>query len=104
MCFIDPKALWGRWGRVFELVTLFLGGIPESGVIRGRDVEILGDPTDPSGYSLDAFPGRCDHGNLDDVKTGFKTQGRTELALILESWGMAQVPSGLGGIVSSQTP
>ena len=49
MGFIDAWALWGRRGRVFELVTLFLGRIPESGVICGRDAEILGDPTNPSG-------------------------------------------------------
>jgi len=49
MRFIDTKAFWGRRGRVFELVSFFLGGIPESGVIGRRDAEILGDPTDPSG-------------------------------------------------------
>ena len=49
MSFIDTKALGGRWGRVFELVTLFLGGIPESGIIRGGDIEILSDSTDPNG-------------------------------------------------------
>lgn len=49
MSFIDTKAFGSRWGRVFELVTIFFGGIPESGVIRGRDIEILGDSTNPSG-------------------------------------------------------
>jgi len=49
MSFIDTRVPRGGWGRVFELVTLFLGGIPESGVVRRRDTEILSDPTDPSG-------------------------------------------------------
>ena len=49
MSFIDTKALGGGRGWVFELVTLIFRGIPESGVIRGRDIEILSDPTDPSG-------------------------------------------------------
>ena len=49
MGFVDARALWGWWGRVLELVTLFLWGIPEPGVICGREVEILSDPTDPSG-------------------------------------------------------
>ena len=49
MSFIDTKACGSRWGRVFELVAIFFGGIPESGVIRGRDIDILSDSTDPSG-------------------------------------------------------
>jgi hypothetical protein len=49
MSFIDTEALGGRWGWVFELVALFFRGIPKSGVIRGRNIEILGDPIDPSG-------------------------------------------------------
>ena len=49
MSFINTKALGGGWGRVFEFITFFFWRIPESGVIGGRDIEILGDPTDPSG-------------------------------------------------------
>jgi len=49
MSFIDTKALGSGWGWVFEFVTLFLWGIPESSVIRGREIEILSDPADPSG-------------------------------------------------------
>ena len=70
MSFVDARALRGWWGRVFELVTRFLGGIPEPGVVCGGEAEILSDPTDPSGQSLDAFPGRRDHRDLGDVKTG----------------------------------
>jgi len=85
MSLVDARALWGWRRRVLELVTLFLGGIPEPGVVCGREVEILSNPTDPSGQSLDAFPGRRDHRDLRDVKTGSQTQDRTKLALILES-------------------
>lgn len=49
MSFIDTKALGSGWGWVFEFITLFFWGIPESSVIRGRDIEILSDPADPSG-------------------------------------------------------
>lgn len=85
MSFIDTGALGGGWDWIFELVTLFFGGIPESGIIRGGYIEILSDPTDPGRQSLNALPRSRNHRDLSDVKVNFRTRERTELTLILES-------------------
>jgi len=48
MCFIDLEP-FNALGRVamLECVSLLLGRVPESSVVDGRDIEVLGDSLDP---------------------------------------------------------
>lgn len=54
-----------RVGGVAVLKLVGLRGVPEPRIIHGRDVEVLGDASNPSGQTVDALPRREGHGDLD---------------------------------------
>jgi hypothetical protein len=64
MCFVDSNAerLLRSW--VFEHISFGLRRVPESCIVDWRDVEILSDICDPSGYTFDSFAGGSYHGDL----------------------------------------
>ena len=55
MGFVYADALWLGRPWVFESVSLILWWMPEHSVIDRREVQVLGDASDPRWYSLQAF-------------------------------------------------
>lgn len=50
------------WGLVLPLVLF--GRIPEDGIVRGRDAQVLSDTGDPGWKAIDTGTVRLDHRDL----------------------------------------
>jgi hypothetical protein len=50
--YADVVGFWGM--RIFEDIFLFGRGIPETGIVDGRDVQILCDALDPGRQAFNA--------------------------------------------------
>ena len=55
MGFVYAGALWLGRAWVFENVPFILGAMPKHSIVDGREVQILGDASDPCWDSLQAF-------------------------------------------------
>lgn len=53
----------GLW-RGLVLPMVLFGGVPEDGVVRGRDAQVLGDTLDPGWEAIDTGTVRFDHRDL----------------------------------------
>lgn len=62
MGLIDLKT--GRLRRGLVLPLVLLGGVPEDGIVRGRDAQVLGDTLDPGWEAIDTGAVRLDHRDL----------------------------------------
>lgn len=58
VCFVDAQALGLRRCFVFENISRLGWGIPEAGIIDGRDRDVLCDSLDPSRKAFDPLSSR----------------------------------------------
>ena len=58
MCLVYTQAAWLGRCFVFEDISRFGWGVPEAGIIEGRDREVLSDSLDPSRKAFDPLSSR----------------------------------------------
>jgi hypothetical protein len=98
---VDAGALGLRGALVLE--NVLVGRVPETGIVDGGDIEVLGDAGDPGGEALLAgvVVGN-DKGDLEGQRCAELRRDRCS-TLSLESWGIAGWPL-TPGTVTSKTP
>ena len=55
MGFVNASALWLWWPWVFENIFFVLRWMPEYSIIDRREIQVLGNASDPCRYSLQTF-------------------------------------------------